>query len=624
MRTISTIKVAQSVFIRLTLVTVIFISMCLISFGANRYSVANNNWSSTATWSATYGGASGASVPANGDVVVINNNYTVILDVNTANLNSLTISANSTLSTSGANNVTATTLTINGNYINASTGTVTGTMTVNSGGIYEHAQDAGTIPIATWNANSTCLITGVTSSTLPNNFAQTFGNVTWNCGAQASGNSLTNANYRYMGTLKVQNTGTSTLQLVRGSFTGEVANYVQTGGSVFIGSNATATKSFTVDNSFTISGGTFDMDNANPPGASTFTLYLGGNFTNNGGTFTMTASSNSTCIEDFNGTGAQTIGGSQATTFHNLTIDNTFATNDQITLNNDATVDYVLTLTDGIVNPNGNILLLGAGATTTIGSAASYIDGPMSYDISTANATTLNFPLGNGNDYRPVSLALKYTIAHNNIYTAQLYDADANAIGYALPGNVSNISKVHYYLISINSNPLFISSANLTINYSTINGANDGVADNGNLGIVESNSGPVSPWVDISPAVGGGSANGTGNITSKAFTKFDSYFALANRTPGTNPLPIELLFFKASCENNSTKLSWATASETNNDYFSVEKSQDGFTFENINNIPGAGNSNNTLFYSATDEKPFSGTTYYRLKQTDFNGKLYLF
>ncbi|MGD0712170.1 MAG: T9SS type A sorting domain-containing protein, partial [Bacteroidales bacterium] len=447
---------------------------------------------------------------------------------------------------------------------------------------------------------------------------QTFGNFTWNCPGQTAGNSLPNANYTIAGTLTITNTGSSTVQLVRGSYTGEAANYVQTGGSVFIGSGNTATKILTVDNDFTISGGTFDMDNANPPGASTFTLNVGGDFTDNGGTFTMTASSNSTCIENFNGTGTQTIGGSQPITFHNLTINNTFATADQIKLNTFVAVDYVLTLTSGILNPNGNTFILAPGATTTIGSASSYIDGIMSYTINTTAATTLNFPIGNAGDYRPVSLALKYSTAHAHTYTAQLYDANANSLGFAIPGTLNLVSNVHYYKITASTNPpTNLTSANLTIYYSTTNGANDGVADHSNLGIAKSTL-LASPWIDISPA-GGGTADGTGSITSVAFTSFNSYFTLANRVPGGNPLPIELLFFKAACENNTAKLNWATASETNNDFFSVEKSHNGTDFENISNMPGAGNSNNLLNYCYSDGEPYSDISYYRLKQTDFNG-----
>lgn len=71
-------------------------------------------------------------------------------------------------------------------------------------------------------------------------------------------------------------------------------------------------------------------------------------------------------------------------------------------------------------------------------------------------------------------------------------------------------------------------------------------------------------------------------------------------------------------------IAWATASESNNDYFTVERSKDGISFEAIVEVDGAGNSDNYfLNYKVTDFSPFEGTSYYRLKQTDFDGKFAL-
>lgn len=85
-------------------------------------------------------------------------------------------------------------------------------------------------------------------------------------------------------------------------------------------------------------------------------------------------------------------------------------------------------------------------------------------------------------------------------------------------------------------------------------------------------------------------------------------------------LPIELLNFKASLNNNKTVvLNWTTSSETNNDYFTIERSRDMKNWEEVSKIPGAGNSNINLNYNEIDTKPFEGVSYYRLKQTDFEG-----
>ena len=85
------------------------------------------------------------------------------------------------------------------------------------------------------------------------------------------------------------------------------------------------------------------------------------------------------------------------------------------------------------------------------------------------------------------------------------------------------------------------------------------------------------------------------------------------------PLPIDLLSFDAKCSNNYVGINWSTATETNNDYFTIERSSDTHLWETVKSLPGAGNSNTVLNYSAFDKKPLKGTSYYRLKQTDYDG-----
>ena len=87
------------------------------------------------------------------------------------------------------------------------------------------------------------------------------------------------------------------------------------------------------------------------------------------------------------------------------------------------------------------------------------------------------------------------------------------------------------------------------------------------------------------------------------------------------PLPIELIYFNAITEDNRTvKLAWETASEINNDFFTIERSINAMDWEIVTTIDGAGNSNIFKNYVAKDNNPYSGVSYYRLKQTDFNGQ----
>ncbi len=93
---------------------------------------------------------------------------------------------------------------------------------------------------------------------------------------------------------------------------------------------------------------------------------------------------------------------------------------------------------------------------------------------------------------------------------------------------------------------------------------------------------------------------------------------------GLNPtivpiLPIKLVTFEANVNEDHVALKWITESEINNDYFTIEKSKDARNWENVLIVNGAGNSNQVMEYYDIDNQPLNGISYYRLKQTDFNG-----
>ncbi|MCB0589624.1 MAG: matrixin family metalloprotease [Phaeodactylibacter sp.] len=88
----------------------------------------------------------------------------------------------------------------------------------------------------------------------------------------------------------------------------------------------------------------------------------------------------------------------------------------------------------------------------------------------------------------------------------------------------------------------------------------------------------------------------------------------------SSALPVELLSFEGHKQGNAVALSWQTATEANNDFFTLERSADGKAFETIARVPGAGNSTLLQHYSYTDKAPLPGNNYYRLSQTDFDGR----
>jgi Pregnancy-associated plasma protein-A/Secretion system C-terminal sorting domain len=94
-------------------------------------------------------------------------------------------------------------------------------------------------------------------------------------------------------------------------------------------------------------------------------------------------------------------------------------------------------------------------------------------------------------------------------------------------------------------------------------------------------------------------------------------FGVANNTV----LAVDLLAFEGIKGNKNVKLRWKTASEKNNDYFIIEKSRDGQTFEDMAKVTSQGASSDVLNYETLDNAPVAGMNYYRLKSVDKGGKV---
>lgn len=95
-------------------------------------------------------------------------------------------------------------------------------------------------------------------------------------------------------------------------------------------------------------------------------------------------------------------------------------------------------------------------------------------------------------------------------------------------------------------------------------------------------------------------------------------------TCDADPLPVELLFFDAINSNNKVHLDWATATEENFEYFSIQRSKDIISWEEIGRVKGGGDSQVRLDYSFRDNNPISATSYYRLQSVDFDGYTEIF
>jgi hypothetical protein len=101
-----------------------------------------------------------------------------------------------------------------------------------------------------------------------------------------------------------------------------------------------------------------------------------------------------------------------------------------------------------------------------------------------------------------------------------------------------------------------------------------------------------------------------------------SWFTIAS--DHLNILPIELYSFNAGCNNGEVNINWVTASEHNNAQFIVERSENGYVWQELTRVNGAGNSNTIKNYDVVDTKPLNENSYYRIRQVDFNGEEKIF
>ena len=156
----------------------------------------------------------------------------------------------------------------------------------------------------------------------------------------------------------------------------------------------------------------------------------------------------------------------------------------------------------GLLNTTAtNILNMNNSSASTVGTADSYVNGPMNYDMALNGARTLNLPIGKAADWRPAVLSLTHSSNTSYTYTAEVFNASAQALGWSLPATVDTVSYIHYWDInrSTTSSGAAAPSAGLSGNQ-TITlyfGSNDYVKDGANLTICKNTSTALTSWTDI-------------------------------------------------------------------------------------------------------------------------------
>lgn len=476
------------------------------------------------------------------------------------------------------------------------------------------------------------------------------------------------------------NSGTVDMNYVYGT-ANEISSLTVTGtvtnsGTINAAKSSMIFNGTSVSNTGTINAGTATHTLGNTAG--TFDNAAGGTFNAEGSTLNINSANfnnsgtyvQGTGLAAFNSALTQTIGGTAPLTFYRMRLNKTANTNFVTLVNSAVTVTDSLQLLKGSINLNGQTLkflnpaVLTMRPNATAGYIVSSLVAPTNFSSKlqwTIGTNTglhvfpfLRYPLvtAEANNYIPVEFANVAGVADpvGDIIVATYPTSATNT---PLPPNVwhinngsgvnnsANMGNRFWYLER--TTPIVTpGTGNTTLAFTMAN--NEKKATQTITG-----TGPVSnirmqpyytytvasppPLVRAAWLPGPGAQGTTTTALGAPFRTLVNTFTwpatVGSAGPwasgtSTTPLPIELLQFDATLNGTSSApyvdIDWATASEQENDFFTIEKTIDFKTISEVDRVPSLGNSASIQKYHTVDNLPVMGkVNYYRLKQTDFNG-----
>lgn len=346
-----------------------------------------------------------------------------------------------------------------------------------------------------------------------------------------------------------------------------------------------------VNGSFTLTSGTFAM------GVNDMTV--AGDMTYTAGTLTSTGTIT------LDGTDNQTVSG--AWTIPNLTVNNTLDGADAITVSSGITISTLLTLTDGIMGSGSNVVTVSNTGTGAIagGSADSFINGILARQ--TITNTLYDFHVGESTSYRRVGITPIST--SGSTYQVEPFNnafSDLTNLGVG----INNVSEAIYWDIQRTAGT---DAAQVRLHWNTQ--AELAITQAADLRVAHYTGGQ---WEDRGNGANSGDVD-PGYVESATATSTFSPFTIGSASGAENPLPVELLSFAGEIKDGVVILNWSTATELNNDFFEIERSHDGVSFSKIGQVDGNGTTQTVTDYVFEDRVPFTGISFYRLKQVDFDG-----
>jgi hypothetical protein len=579
--------------------------------------VATGNWTVLATWERWNGTAWVTPTAAQGypgqntgtQTVTIRNGHTISLNVSPArsigalvvgtavtNAAILVFSDNSNQSLSVSGNIT---IGSNGLFYENQVGnrinslTIGGNLSVASGGNFDMFENMDRTNV-TFNGTNISIGGSIIefndvsflnngTATLTSDLTSIVGNVTIGASSSLNAGSFTHTVSGNWTNNGIFNAGTSTI-----IFNGVSAQSIGASNFYEIAFNNAGPK--TATGALAIAGNVIIGSNFS---AGSFTHTVGGSWINNG-TFTA-----GTSTIAFNGSTAQTIGGSVASTFNNLTINKSSG----ITLNQAETVAGALTLTNGIVNTTAtNLLNLTDGATVTGASHTSFVNGP----VQKVGDDNFVFPVGEtGSGYHPIAIS---GLDEVSSFTADYFRPNPFSTADKVVG-LNGVSECEYWNLSRSSGTIPV---NIALYYNEQSRC-------GNLttypynDVVARFNGTSWYTFGVSGVVGD---EQNGNVLWNGISDFSNTIFSLGISPFTAPLPVNFISFKAHKVTNGTQLTWNVAQQVNVRGYEVERSSNGIQFSKIGFVAA---SENQESYTFTDAEPAVGAVFYRIKNVDNDG-----
>jgi hypothetical protein len=291
---------------------------------------------------------------------------------------------------------------------------------------------------------------------------------------------------------------------------------------------------------------------------------------------------------------------------NNVTLDNS----NNVNLNSDMTINGIFDFNAGLLKcQNSKVLTFNQGSSHIGSGGLSYVVGK----VSKIGNTAFTFPIGSDLLFRSASISAPSNSTDK--FSAQYFRSNPTSLfGTGKDLTLNNVSKLEYWDVSRDAGT---SSVSVSLDWEA---TMSGVTNASDLRVSHWNS-SLSKWEDLGKTNSITASSTSGFVTSNVTSNF-SPFTLGSST-ALNPLPVTLSKFEAKCNHNKVLIQWETASEKNNNYFKLEKSEDAKLWRTIKIENSKGNSSINTNYSYEDLGEIKGN-YYRLSQTDFDEKSEMF